>query len=184
MEILGRTSIQGNASSSTKKAGWLCFTLPRSQVHRKDTFMNCSGQYQALSSTAVDNCRPRQHFKKRPQILSSTKVIICRLCMTSYEAELTNVHQPGSGELTSTADTVITQPAKWNEEKRRFKTLIKNLEASKMLERAVTPLQSCQMDISFGREQRCCMQEGGWRYAQIYLQMRTIYSKIMRNGFY
>lgn len=53
-----------------------------------------------------------------------------------------------------------------------------------MLERVVTPLQSCQMDISFGGEQRSCKQEGGWRYAQIYLQMCTIYSKILRNGFY
>jgi len=36
--------------------------------------------------------------------------------MTSYEAELANVHKAGSGELTSTADTVIIQPAKGNEE--------------------------------------------------------------------
>lgn len=30
-----------------------------------------------------------------------------------------------------------------------------------MLERAVTPLQSCQMDISFGGEQRCCSRKEG-----------------------
>lgn len=114
-KFLGEHQFKEMLPAQQKKVGWLCFTLPRSQVHRKDTFINCSGQYQACSSTTVDNCRPRQHFKKRPQILSSTKVIICRLCMTSYEAELTNVHQAGSGELTSMADTVITQPAKWNE---------------------------------------------------------------------
>lgn len=52
-----------------------------------------------------------------------------------------------------------------------------------MLHRVVTPLRACQFGISSGGEERRCKQEGGWRYAQSYLQTRTIYSRILRNGF-
>lgn len=107
-----------SASSSTKNLDG--FASPRQGAESTGRKKEHSGTAQCStklrSSTALDNCRPRQGFNKRPQSLPTTEVIICRLSMTSYEAELANVHEAGSGELTSTADTVITQPAKRNEE--------------------------------------------------------------------